>query len=64
MKFEKYLNKNITITQIRSGLKLTKKQSQNIVGLGLRGIGTTRQLKVDDSILGMIKKIQHIIKIS
>ncbi len=64
MKFEKYLNKNITITQIKSGLKLNKKQSQNIIGLGLRGIGSSKQLKADASILGMIKKIQQIIKIS
>jgi large subunit ribosomal protein L30 len=64
MKFEKYLNKNVTITQIKSGSKLNKKQSQNIIGLGLRGIGSTRQIKVDGSILGMIKKIQQIIKIS
>jgi len=64
MKFEKYLNKNVTITQVKSGLKLNKKQSQNIIGLGLRGIGSSKQLKVDQPILGMIKKIQQIIKIS
>jgi large subunit ribosomal protein L30 len=64
MKLDNYLNKNITITQIKSGSKLTKKQAQNIIGLGLRGIGSSTQVKVDNSILGMIRKIQQIIKIS
>jgi len=64
MKLDNYLNKNITITQIKSGSKLTKKQAQNIIGLGLRGIGSSKQVKVDNSILGMIRKIQQIIKIS
>ena len=64
MKLDNYLNKTITITQIKSGGKLNKKQVQNIIGLGLRGIGSSKQLKVDNSILGMIRKIQQIIKIS
>jgi large subunit ribosomal protein L30 len=64
MKLDNYLNKNITVTQIKSGSKLTKKQAQNIIGLGLRGIGSSKQVKVDNSILGMIRKIQQIIKIS
>jgi ribosomal protein L30/L7E len=32
--------------------------------LGLRGIGSSSSLKCDQSILGMLKKIEHIIKIS
>lgn len=64
MKLLNYLNKEIVITQIKSGSKLNKRQAQNIIGLGLRGIGSSKKIKVDNSILGMIRKIQQIIKIS
>ncbi len=61
---ENYLNKKITITQIKGGSKLNDRQKGSLVGLGLRGIGTFFEIKVDNSVLGMIKKVQHIIKIS
>jgi ribosomal protein L30/L7E len=64
MKMENYLNKKITITQIKGGSKLNDRQKGSLVGLGLRGIGTFFEIKVDNSVLGMIKKVQHIIKIS
>ncbi len=64
MKMEYYLNKKVKITQIKGGSKLNAKQRGSLVGLGLRGIGTFFEIKVDNSVLGMIKKIQHVIKIS
>lgn len=64
MKMENYLNKKIKITQIKGGSKLNSKQKGSLIGLGLRGIGSFFEIKVDNSVLGMIKKVQHIIKIS
>ena len=64
MKMENYLNKKVKITQIKGGLKLNARQKGSLVGLGLRGIGTFFEIKVDNSVLGMIKKVQHVIKIS
>ncbi len=61
---ENYLNKKIKITQIKGGSKLNARQKGSLVGLGLRGIGTFFEIKVDNSVLGMIKKVQHVIKIS
>ena len=61
---ENYLNKKVKITQIKGGSKLNARQKGSLVGLGLRGIGTFFEIKVDNSVLGMIKKVQHIIKIS
>lgn len=58
------LNKNIVITQVKSGSKLTDRQKGSLIGLGLRGIGSACKLSCDNSILGMIKKVKHIIKIS
>ncbi len=61
---ENYLNKKIKITQIKGGSKLNARQKGSLVGLGLRGIGTFFEIKVDNSVLGLIKKVQHVIKIS
>jgi len=57
-------NKTIKITQIKSGLKLNDRQSKTLIGLGLRGIGSSSELKVSESIIGMLKKVNHVIKIS
>jgi ribosomal protein L30 len=64
MQFDNFLNKKITVTQIKGGSKLNDRQKGNLIGLGLRGIGTSVEVKADQSILGMIKKVGHIIKIS
>ena len=61
---ENYLNKKIKITQIKGGSKLNARQKGSLVGLGLRGIGSSSEVTADNSILGMIRKIYHVIKIS
>ena len=63
MKIEHYLNKTIKITQVKGGSKLKARQKGSLIGLGLRGIGSFSEIKVDNSVLGMIRKIYHIIKI-
>lgn len=62
MKPENFLNKKITITQIKSGLKFNDRQKANLVGLGLRGIGSSSELTATQAIIGMIKKVSHAVK--
>lgn len=64
MKFDDFLNKKVTITQVKSGSKLTAKQKGNLTGLGLKGIGSSSNLDCSQATLGMIKKVAHIIKVS
>jgi ribosomal protein L30/L7E len=64
MKFDNFLNKKVTITQVKSGLKLTAKVKGNLIGLGLRGIGSSIEITVNSPTLGMIKKVGHLLKIS
>jgi len=64
MKIENYLNKKIKITQVKGGSKLNARQKGSLVGLGIRGIGSSSEVKADNSILGMVRKIYHVIKIS
>jgi ribosomal protein L30 len=64
MQFDNFLNKKVVVTQIKGGSKLNDRQKGNLIGLGLRGIGSSVNLNCDQSILGMIKKVGHIVKIS
>ncbi|MBU6141315.1 MAG: 50S ribosomal protein L30 [Proteobacteria bacterium] len=63
MKLENFLDKKIVITQIKSGLKFNNRQKGTLIGLGLRGIGSSSELIATQSVFGMIKKISHAIKI-
>ena len=64
MKFENFLNKRIKITQVKSGSKFNDRQKGTLVGLGLSGIGSSSELEVTKSIIGMLKKVEHAIKIN
>lgn len=64
MKFNNFLNKKVTITQVKSGLKFNDRQKGTLAGLGLRGIGSSTELECTSATLGMIKKVNHVIKIT
>ncbi len=64
MELNIFLNKKIIVTQIKGGSKLNDRQKGNIIGLGLRGIGSSSTLEGSSSVLGMVKKVAHIVKIS
>ena len=64
MSLKNFLNKKIIVTQVRSESKLTDRQAGNLIGLGLRGVNTTSNLECSPSILGMIQKVNHLVKVS
>lgn len=55
-------SKQVRITQIRSGIRRKKDQCQTLVALGLGKIGKTKVHSVDPSIIGMIRKVEHLVK--
>lgn len=55
--------KKIRITQIRSGAHRKPDQRQTLIGLGLTHIGRTRELEDTPSVQGMIRKVQHLVKV-
>ena len=63
MALEEFLNKSIIVTQKRSSSKLTKRQLGCLIGLGLRRIGSSSELKCDNSIRGMIIKVLHVVEV-
>ena len=55
--------KKITIEQIGSALRRSPDQKQTLVGLGLNKMHKVRVLEDTSSVRGMIKKVNHLVKI-
>tara|TARA_B100000676_G_scaffold77129_1_gene76681 strand:+ start:488 stop:676 length:189 start_codon:yes stop_codon:yes gene_type:complete len=56
-------SKKITIKQTRSALRRSPDQKKTLIGLGLNKLHKTRVLEDTESIRGMIKKVNHLVKI-
>ena len=53
----------ITVKLVRSTIRSTKKQKANVIGLGLRKIGSQRILQNTPHVRGMIKKVIHLVQV-
>lgn len=53
----------IKITQVRSTIGRNQKQKATLEALGLRGIGKSVEHKEMPNILGMIKKVSHLVSV-
>ena len=56
-------SKKITIKQTKSALRRSPDQKKTLIGLGLNKLHKTRVLEDTESIRGMIKKVNHLVKI-
>ncbi len=54
--------RKIRVTLKKSGIGGTLRQRETIRGLGLRRRGDTRVLAKTDAILGMIRKVAHLVE--
>ena len=55
--------KTIKIEQVASPLRKHFDQRQTLVGLGLNKIGRVRELPDNASTKGMIRKVQHLVRV-
>ena len=53
----------ILVTKTRSAIKRTKQQKLTLEALGLRKIGQTTEHNDTPNILGMIKKVNHLVSV-
>ena len=56
-------NNTINITQVKSAIGRNKIQKENLISLGLKKIGCSKSIIINKSTEGLIKKINHLIKI-
>ena len=63
MNLEKLEGKDIVITQVKSSIGYAEDQRQTLIGLGLKGLGSTSELKCTKPVYGMLSKVRHLIDV-
>jgi len=54
----------LTVTQVKSACGCPELQKLALKGLGMRRIGTTRQLQDTPAVRGMVRKVHHLVAVS
>lgn len=55
--------KKIRITQVKSGIDRSERQKQTLKALGLNKVNATKEVEATPQILGMVKKVDHLVKV-
>jgi large subunit ribosomal protein L30 len=55
--------RKVRVTLKRSEISGTERQRETVRGLGLRRIGDSRILEGTDAVLGMIRKVGHLVDV-
>ncbi|MFN7710118.1 MAG: 50S ribosomal protein L30 [Holosporales bacterium] len=55
--------KTIKVTQIGSAIRRPEDQTATLIGLGLNKLHKTRELEDTPSVRGMIRKVQHLLRV-
>ena len=53
----------IKITQVKSGIDRSERQKRTLIALGLRKMHATVEVEATPQILGMVTKVNHLIKV-
>jgi large subunit ribosomal protein L30 len=53
----------IKITQIKSGIDRSNRQKLTLQALGLNKLNATKEVEATPQILGMVKKVNHLVKV-
>ncbi|KIC90240.1 MULTISPECIES: 50S ribosomal protein L30 [unclassified Flavihumibacter] len=55
--------KKIKITQVKSAIDRPESQKQTLKALGLRKMNASKEVEATPQILGMVRKVEHLIKV-
>jgi large subunit ribosomal protein L30 len=55
--------KKIKITQVKSIIDRSERQKRTVEALGLRKINFTVEVEATPQILGMVRKVNHLVKV-
>ncbi len=55
--------KKIKITQVKSGIDRSERQKLTLQALGLKKVNATKEVEATPQILGMIKKVDHLVSV-
>jgi large subunit ribosomal protein L30 len=55
--------KKIKITQVKSGIDRPERQKLTLKALGLNKMNASKEVEATPQILGMVKKVNHLVKV-
>jgi len=55
--------KKIKITLVKSPIDRPERQKQTLIALGLNKMNSSREVESTPQILGMVRKVEHLIKV-
>jgi large subunit ribosomal protein L30 len=55
--------KKIKVTQVKSVIDRSERQKRTMAALGLKKMNATVEVEATPQILGMVKKVNHLIKV-
>jgi large subunit ribosomal protein L30 len=55
--------KKIKVTQVKSTIDRSERQKRTMVALGLKKLNAVVEVEATPQILGMVKKVNHLIKV-
>lgn len=54
----------IRIKQVKSGIDRSERQKLTLQALGLRKLNATKEVEATPQILGMVKKVNHLVEVT
>ena len=55
--------KKIKITQVKSGIDRPERQKLTLLALGLKKMHASKEVEATPQILGMVRKVEHLVKV-
>lgn len=55
--------KKIKVTQIKSAIDRPERQKLTLKALGLNKLNASKEVEATDQILGMVRKVDHLVKV-
>jgi large subunit ribosomal protein L30 len=53
----------VKITQVKSAIRRPKDQKRTLIALGLKKLNKARVIEESPAVLGMIRKVEHLLKV-
>lgn len=55
--------KKIKVTLVKSGIDRSERQKLTLQALGLNKLNATKEVEATPQILGMVRKVEHLVKV-
>ena len=53
----------VKITQVKSAIRRPADQKRTLIALGIKKLNKTREMEDSPTVMGMIRKVEHLLKV-